>query len=167
MQNKVIFYFIGIVIVVGGIIYFMTLPTTAPTIDGAMSPNEEAVDSNMPVPGESATEIEVNSDGGVNVNLGDVLTGPAVKIYNVTGTPFEFSVKEMRVKKGDTVQVVFTNGGGFHNWVIDEFNASTKQISAGQTETIEFVADKSGIFEYYCSVGNHRQQGMVGKLIVE
>ena len=56
-----------------------------------------------------------------------------------------------------------------HDWVIDEFSARAKQIQAGETDTVEFVANKKGTFEYYCSVGNgfHRQQGMVGKLIVE
>jgi nitrite reductase (NO-forming) len=71
------------------------------------------------------------------------------------------------VKLGETVRINLTNEQGFHDWVIDEFNARTKQINAGQTDTVEFVADKVGTFEYYCSVGNHRQMGMIGKLIVE
>lgn len=33
--------------------------------------------------------------------------------------------------------------------------------------SVTFVADETGTFEYYCSVGNHRGQGMIGKLIVE
>ena len=39
--------------------------------------------------------------------------------------------------------------------------------ATGQIDEVEFVVDKAGTFEYYCSVGNHRQMGMVGKLIVE
>jgi len=91
----------------------------------------------------------------------------AVKTFTVSGENFSFSVKEMKVKRGDTVRVVFKNEEGFHDWVIDEFNAKTQKLSAGKTETVEFVADKNGIFEYYCSVGAHRANGMVGKLIVE
>ncbi len=56
---------------------------------------------------------------------------------------------------------------GFHDLVIDEFNARTAQLQTGQSEIIEFVADQSGEFEYYCSIGSHRAMGMVGKLIVE
>ncbi len=89
------------------------------------------------------------------------------KIFNVTAANFSFSVKEMKVKQGDTVKIVFENKEGFHDWVIDEFNARTQQLPAGKSETIEFVADKNGTFEYYCSVGSHRANGMVGKLIVE
>ncbi len=32
---------------------------------------------------------------------------------------------------------------------------------------VEFTADKKGTFEYYCSVGEHRVNGMKGKFIVE
>lgn len=108
-----------------------------------------------------------------------------LKEFNVVGGPFWFRVvedlnkpdqpkdsakpAEIRVKKGDVVRINFKNTEGNHDLVIDEFEAKTKQIQANQTETIEFVADQAGEFEYYCSVGNgyHRQQGMVGMLIVE
>lgn len=104
---------------------------------------------------------------------GPAVTSPAptggVKAFEVEGKPFEFSVKEVRVKEGDTVRITFKNTQGMHDWTVDEFNARTKQIQAGQSDTVEFVANKKGTYEYYCSVGNgfHRQQGMVGKLIVE
>ena len=42
-----------------------------------------------------------------------------------------------------------------------------EKINGGETDSIEFVADKVGTFEYYCSVGQHRSMGMVGKLTVE
>lgn len=90
-----------------------------------------------------------------------------VKSFTVSGKNFTFAPAEMRVKKGDRVKITFVNESGFHDLVIDEFNARTAQIGAGKTETIEFVADKTGSFEYYCSVGSHRQMGMKGTLIVE
>lgn len=90
-----------------------------------------------------------------------------VKEFDVTGSPFKFDPASITVKKGDTVRINFTNAEGMHDWVIDEFNARTKVIKGGESETIEFVADKAGSFEYYCSVGNHRAQGMVGTLVVE
>ena len=100
-------------------------------------------------------------------------TSPAaagqVKTFSVTGTEFRFSLPEMRVKQGDTVRVTLTNGGTMpHDWKVDEFNAATKIVApGGQPETVEFVAGEAGTFEYYCSVGQHRANGMVGKLIVE
>jgi len=96
-----------------------------------------------------------------------VTNDQTVKEFNVDGSNFKFSVAEMKVNKGDTVKVTFNNVEGMHDWVVDEFNARTKQIQAGELETITFVADQTGTFEYYCSVGKHRQMGMVGNLIVE
>lgn len=92
--------------------------------------------------------------------------GPT-KTFNVSMANFSFDVKEMKVKKGDTVTVNVKNNEGFHDWVIDDFNTRTKQLKAGESATVTFVADKTGTFEYYCSVGQHRKFGMVGKLIVE
>ena len=97
------------------------------------------------------------------------IEAPAVttKTFTVIGKNFSFSPTEIKVRKGDRVKIVFQNSGGTHDWVIDEFNARTPQIKSGETSTIEFVADKVGQFEYYCSVGTHRAMGMKGALIVE
>lgn len=114
---------------------------------------------------------EVKQEAVVTPEQAPVATESAVvsetKTFAVEGTPFSFNLKEIKVSKGDTVKIAFTNKKGMHDFVIDEFNAKTKQLKADETEEISFVASKSGTFEYYCSVGNHRQQGMVGKLIVE
>jgi plastocyanin len=90
-----------------------------------------------------------------------------VQTISVEGGNYYFKPNEIRVKKGETVRIVFTNSGGTHDWVIDEFNARTKLTQSGETSEVEFVADKAGEFEFYCSVGNHRQLGMKGTLIVE
>lgn len=87
--------------------------------------------------------------------------------FNIKGLNFSYDVKEIRVKKGDKVVINFTNTEGFHDLKIDEFNVATKQIKQDESETVTFTADKAGTFEYYCSVGQHRQNGMWGKLIVE
>jgi len=90
-----------------------------------------------------------------------------VKTFNLTGTNYTFFEKEIRVKIGDRVKIIFTSGQGFHDWTVDEFRASTSRVNTGKTTEVEFIADKTGTFEYYCSVGNHRALGMVGILIVE
>lgn len=90
-----------------------------------------------------------------------------VKEFGVEGTSFKFSLAEIRVKQGDRVKINFTNQQGVHDWRVDEFNAATKVLQAGQSQSIEFIAGKKGTFEYYCSVSMHRQMGMRGNLIVE
>jgi plastocyanin len=85
----------------------------------------------------------------------------------ITSKNFSFDRTEIRVKKGDTVRVTLKNEGGLHDWVVDQFNAATSKVGAGETTSVEFVANKAGTFEYYCSIGEHRQMGMKGNLIVE
>lgn len=91
----------------------------------------------------------------------------STKVFYVNGKNFSFNPAEIKVSKGDKVKIVFKNESGFHDWVLDEFNVRTPQISTGESAEVEFTADKAGTFEYYCSVGNHRQMGMKGNLIVE
>ncbi|MBD3387984.1 MAG: hypothetical protein GF416_02950 [Candidatus Altiarchaeales archaeon] len=97
---------------------------------------------------------------------------PGVVRFSLTGVNYRFLMDgvenpTLRVRQGDTVRVEFTSAEGFHDWVVDEFDAATDKVSAPASTYVEFVADKKGSFEYYCSVGQHRQQGMEGELIVE
>lgn len=85
---------------------------------------------------------------------------------SVEGGNFYFKPNVITVKKGEKVKLTFTSAGGMHDFSLDEFNVHTAMISSGST-TVAFTPDKTGTFEFYCSVGNHRQMGMVGKLIVQ
>ena len=87
--------------------------------------------------------------------------------FTVNGGNYYFKPNIIKVKQGDKVTIKFINDDGMHNFIIDEFKARTQIIKGGAEETISFVADKKGSFEYYCSVGQHRQMGMKGTLIVE
>jgi len=133
--------------------------------DNAMEETtEESIEdgTSMMVPAEGHENVDEMMVGGESAMMESNKVS-----FNVKGVPFSFNVKEIRVKKGDTVTVNFQSAEGFHDWVVDEFNAATKQVAPGTPTSVTFVADKTGTFEYYCSVGNHRAQGMVGKLIVE
>jgi len=120
-----------------------------------------AVNTNQAV---NLNQNQQTPNNNENTNQGQA---SAEKTFNITARNFFYSTKEIRVKKGDKVKIVLFNQEGFHNWVIDEFQVATQIINANQTATVEFTANKTGIFEYYCSVDSHRQMGMVGKLIVE
>ena len=109
------------------------------------------------LPTQEVTEPSA-SDSGATEN---------VKEFTVAGSPFKFDIKEIRVKRGEKVKIVFKNAAGTHNFSIDELNLKTPVISGGEEAVLEFTADKAGTFEYYCSVGNHKEMGMVGTLVVE
>jgi len=90
-----------------------------------------------------------------------------VKTIKVEAGAFYFNPKEIRVKAGEKVRIVLTAVDMMHDFNIDELGVKSKTIKAGETDTIEFVASTAGEYEYYCSVGQHRKMGQVGKLIIE
>ena len=144
MNNTFISVLVIIILALGGFFLFQKRGV-APVDD--LDPGVK-VDTTMPVPGSDVEETLV------------------VKEFSVDAAPFSFTPSTMTVNKGDTVKITVKNTKGTHDLKIDEFNTATRILNAGESETITFVADKTGTFEYYCSVGNHRAMGMVGKLIV-
>lgn len=122
--------------------------------------------SRSPQPQSQAPSAVPTSQAVMEEASPSAAQGNTVEV-TVEGSPFKFGPNEIKAKKGDTVKITFKNTGGFHDFTLPDFTVATKQLSEGQEETVEFVADKAGTFEYYCSVGNHRAMGMTGKLIVE
>lgn len=129
-------------------------------------------DTATPAPAEDATPTETTQTDDSIVEETDTVDNAEldsdIAEFTITGTNFEFSEENITVQEGQTVRITFINGGGMHDFVIDEFDgARTAVIQSGEQETIEFVADQSGSFTFYCSVGQHRALGMEGTLVVE
>jgi Heme/copper-type cytochrome/quinol oxidases, subunit 2 len=118
--------------------------------------NSANTSSNEVVPTE---EIMTESNPGVN----DAQSSPIAVEVGM----FYFKPNVIRVKKGQPVKIVFTNKEGIHDFVINELNVQTQKIKAGESETVEFTPEKTGSFEFYCSVSDHRAKGMKGTLVVE
>jgi plastocyanin len=116
--------------------------------------NESGVNSNTPSP---------NTNNNTPTPSGAAVT----KTFDVIAKNFSFSPSIIAVNKGDIVRINFINENGSHDFVLNDFNAKTQVTNTGQTQTIEFIADKTGSFEYYCSVGSHRTMGMRGTLVVQ
>lgn len=158
MNTKLILV-LAVVILLGGGIYLA-------------SKQNAPAPSAVPIGDTQTQEINVEEDTSTSdeeeTNGTEAMEKGEVKSFTVEGSNFKFSVPEIRVDKGDTVKVTFVNKEGTHDWVVDGISsARTKQLQAGESETVTFVADTAGTFEYYCSVGQHRALGMKGNLIVE
>ena len=86
----------------------------------------------------------------------------------ITGNEFAFSPSTLTVNKGDTVEITFKNTGKFpHNLSISDLSVKTKTIQSGEQDTISFVPDKTGSFQFTCTVPGHADKGMVGTLVVK
>jgi len=158
--------YIGIGLLVLGLIVFLALQSSQNN-DMNTEGEDNVLTAPMPLPDNPSVPEMVVED--VTESTGDtpaVIEG-TIKTYTIDSYSYGYDVKEIRVTEGDTVTINLTNSAGLHDWVVDEFDAATEIIRAGEETSVTFVADKVGTYEYYCSVGNHRAQGMVGTLIVE
>ena len=144
----------AVVIVLGGLFLLMRSNDESSQISEQVSPGtqNQKSSSQQDVLPESTDEAEK----AVNVVE-----------FTVEGSPFKFVPSQLNVKQGDTVRITFKNIEGFHDFVLPEFDIATKQLAAGNEETVEFTAEKAGEFEFYCSVANNRDMGMSGTLVVE
>jgi plastocyanin len=134
----------------------------------SMSPQNTVKEEMTEPPKEALKEMTVTPEpSAASVQGAETSQDNTVKTFTIAGGNYYFKPNEMKVKKGDTVKITFTNDGGVHDFVIDEFNVRSKGLKSGESTDVQFVADRTGTFEFYCSVGKHRQMGMKGNLIVE
>lgn len=154
-MNKII---IAIVVLLagGGAVLLAKKPTEPSLTEPVVVVENQTADTNTPAVEETTESTTTQSE----------ITTPAVKEFTVTGSSYLFDPATITVNKGDKVKITFKNSGGMHDWKIDELGLATKKIKTGEEEVLEFVADKVGTFEYYCSVGEHRAKGMKGTLVV-
>lgn len=140
---------IGILAVFG--VFLVRMQSSRPTTDQAQT----AENNQIPEPAVQGQSVET-----------DQMEAPD-QVITVEGGEFYYQPNEIRVKLGETVKIIFNDVEGFHDFVIDEFNVKTPQIQGPNTAEVIFTVDKAGVFEFYCSVGRHREMGMNGTLIVE
>lgn len=182
---------IAIVLIIGGAVWFNAKQT--PTVEAPVTVETQTQVTPTPAPATSTANdrgvtaeehaaMMGESTKGTDVGMEMPISGTAdtagmdhrkvgmpapAKVFAISGKNFSFDKSELKVKKGDKVTINFTSADGFHDVVIDEFSAKTERVRTGGTSSMTFVADKAGTFEYYCSVGQHRMNGMVGTLVVE
>jgi plastocyanin len=92
-------------------------------------------------------------------------TSSATKEFTITGHADAFSPSQLTVNKGDIVKITFKPTDTTHTFTLPDFNVDTGNVSSGQTKTVQFVANKSGSFQFYCTI--HKSMGMTGMLIVQ
>lgn len=101
---------------------------------------------------------------------------PAANVIDVSADMSGFTPKEIRAKAGEPVTVrltsldnsAHTDGGGKHQWAVDELNVNIIAQPEG-SNWATFTPDKPGTYTFYCDVccGGRANPTMQGKLIVE
>ena len=108
--------------------------------------------------------------GGDDGGGGPATTVPAGKPVALTADEYKFSPKNVVVHGSTKVTISLMNGGAqAHDVRVlrgGKDVGGTPTFGPGQTKTAS-VALKPGDYEYICSVGDHEQLGMKGKLTVK
>lgn len=112
------------------------------------------------------TDVSIEEIVDMSSSAEDASEEAGVVEVAIDASNFAYSIEAIEAKRGDTVRITLTNTQGMHDLVVEGYEVGTEVLSAGESETIEFVVDEEGTFEYYCSVGTHREIGMVGTLTV-
>lgn len=76
---------------------------------------------------------------------------PETKEFTINAENWNFDPKTIEVNKGDRVILHLNGVDGIHGLALPAFDIN-EEIRAGQTKTIEFVADKAGEHTFYCNV---------------
>lgn len=150
MNMPAVLGIVAVVAILGFVILQANSSKTTPKIQPVVTP--EAIEATV-TPIDTKTETETSEVSMV------ALTMEAGSFY--------FNPEAITVKKGQTVRIELTAVDMMHNFTLEEFGVKSAVVKAGESITVEFVADTVGEFEYYCNVSNHRALGQVGTLIVE
>jgi len=99
-----------------------------------------------------------------------VRKGNTVRVY-MTGLAPNFGTKEFKVKKGDTVTIILTNQDKVedlsHGMCVTHHDVCML-VNPQDTQSATFVADKAGVYWYYCPWFCHALHlEMRGRMIVE
>lgn len=148
--------------------------STLPSVSPEVKPNEQP--NGMKGVQEESTKPPVATNGTVNADVkvgsdliqGNGGTSPApvtVELtMNMDSGNFYFRPNTIAAKLNQPVTIKFNNSG-FHTFTIDELGVN--QTLSGSLSSFTFTPNKKGTFEFYCTVGNHRDLGQKGTITVE
>jgi heme/copper-type cytochrome/quinol oxidase subunit 2 len=133
--------------------------TTGPNLD---STTDMDADGDEPL-ASNDTSMEANPTSSVMGATDD----STAQVIAVEGGSFYYKPNEIHVKAGQPVKITLTSKDMMHDFNIDELGVKIPVTKAGASNSVEFTPTKTGTFEFYCSVGNHRAQGQIGTIYVE
>jgi uncharacterized cupredoxin-like copper-binding protein len=91
---------------------------------------------------------------------------PETKVVTLLAEDIEWSTNLIEAEVGQPIELTITNTGALdHDFEIAELDLNIL-LAPGQRETITFVVDEAGTYEYICNIPGHQDAGMVGELVI-
>ncbi len=121
--------------------------------------------------GEDSGKVKATTTATTTVNVKVPIVSTSIKAnvkeFTITAKDWEWSPKNITVKKGDIVRLHITSTDVTHSFMLADFNLNV-MLQPGVAQSVEFVADKAGTFSFRCGVPcgeGHRT--MTGTITVE
>jgi plastocyanin len=96
--------------------------------------------------------------------------GGKTRTVSVSETDFALAPKDLKVKAGTTVTFEILNAGATdHNLEVEGPDGAAEleqDLAPGERGTLQVSFSKPGTYEWYCPIGDHREQGMEGTITV-
>ncbi len=114
------------------------------------------------------TVIEVRGDeykfspNEVTIPAGQTVT---LRLKNVGETEHDLEVQGLTIRQEDGIQPPAGHAAaGEHEGASP--GALALHTEKGKTASVTFMAEQKGTYEFWCTISGHKEQGMIGKLIV-
>jgi len=112
---------------------------------------------------QNALMTSSNQEVGEVVDKEPVKSGQTeIEMVEISSGNYFFEPNEITVK-GPKITIKVAKNSGIHTFVIDELGVK-ESLKNGMEFSFEA---EPGTYTFYCDIGNHRQLGMEGMLVVE
>ena len=102
-------------------------------------------------PASDDAQSKVDVDAGASATSSADVTVTASRVISMTVENFTFSPNTISAKKGEKVTIRLTGVSGKHGFAVPDLGINTV-VSEGQTVDVELPTDKSGRFNFLCSI---------------
>ena len=98
---------------------------------------------------------------------GQLIAAGDAKTFDVVASKYQFDPATISVTEGDAVRLRLRSTDRSHAFAIKAFKVKVLIPKGGEQVTVEFIADRTGTFDFtcadYCGSGH---SGMKGRLVV-
>ncbi len=149
---KAIVFLVVVAVILVGCTTQTPLKEIPPTSQPATPPSGNVVAA---IPDSSANPQPAQPDSHQMGSGGPMMGGQmhsTTKSFHIKAFQFGFDPETIEVNKGDTVVLEAETLDVGHGIKIPEFNVNMQLTQVGEVKTVTFVADKAGVFSFFCSI---------------